>query len=113
MKHTTIQEYIMTGGPPAEMPTIKTPAKALQLFEKTSISFGDGQMQEGWPYLVTILKANPIMPSRLKERWSSVSVSIMLLLRDIIAFARTLLIAQIRQLRILGHSLIYHVTTTL
>jgi hypothetical protein len=34
MKHTTIQEYIMTGGPPAEMPTIKTPAKALQLFEK-------------------------------------------------------------------------------
>jgi hypothetical protein len=70
-------------------------------------------MLEGCSYLVTILKANPIMPSRLKERWSSVSVSIMLLLRDIIAFAHTLLITQIRQLRILCHSLINHVATTL
>jgi hypothetical protein len=78
-----------------------------------SISIGNGQMLEGCSYLVTILKANPIMPSRLKERWSSVSVSIMLLLRDIIAFAHTLLIAQIRQLRILCHSLINHVAATL
>jgi hypothetical protein len=52
------------------------------------------------------------MPNRLKDRLSSVSVNIMLLVRDIMSIARTLLIAQICQLRILGDSLI-NIPTTL
>jgi hypothetical protein len=41
----------MTGGPPLSMPTIKTPPRAVQH--------------------VTIEKEKPIMPMRLKLRWSS------------------------------------------
>jgi hypothetical protein len=46
----------MTGGPPASMPTIKVPPRAVQH--------------------VTIEKLNPIMPSREKERLSSVEIRI-------------------------------------
>jgi hypothetical protein len=46
--HTPIQEYIMTGGPPAPIPTIKTPDKALQLFVKASVSIRARQADGDW-----------------------------------------------------------------
>lgn len=91
--HTPIHEYIMTAGPPAPIPTISTPAKALQLFEKASISGRNRYWGLGHSNLVTMLKEKPIIPNRLNDRLSSVHISTELSKGELNWY--TLLIAQI------------------
>jgi hypothetical protein len=100
--HMIIQEYIITGGPPAPIPTINTPAIALQLCNKTSV------------FRVKLLNNVSNEPGDNTEGKSDHThqTERPFQLCDILtpgnrmqtAVAHTLLIAQLCQLGIFGHS---------
>ena len=74
-RHTPIQLYMITGGPPEVMPTTRDPPNAVQLYSNR-ISKRYSEVKVRATYHVKTLNAKPTMSKKLKERLSSEQVRI-------------------------------------